>query len=117
MLFLLIALPLNLVLLGLFLWYTSMPSPRAFAASFLAAGAALALCVGLALVHYQRMVRGRTCPVLVTATACAAAAPLPLHPARARPVPVMGGVRAREERPAGRQAGRQEVQQDNFPVS
>lgn len=56
-LFLIIALPLNLVLLGLFLWYTAMPTPRAFAASFLASGVALALCVGLALVHYQRMVR------------------------------------------------------------
>ncbi|KAL4451645.1 hypothetical protein ABPG75_007307 [Micractinium tetrahymenae] len=54
-LFLLIALPLNLVLLGLFFWYTSMPTPRAFAASFLASGAALALGVALALVHYQRM--------------------------------------------------------------
>lgn len=55
MLFLVVALPLNMLLLGLFLWYTSM-RPRQFAASLLGTGAAAALAVALALLHYQHIV-------------------------------------------------------------
>ncbi|EFN55879.1 hypothetical protein CHLNCDRAFT_145486 [Chlorella variabilis] len=54
MLFLVVALPLNMLLLGLFLWYTSM-RPRQFAASLLGTGAAAALAVALALLHYQHI--------------------------------------------------------------
>lgn len=57
--FVLIALPLNLVLLGLWLWYCAM-SPQSFTMSFVGAGATMLLVVVLALAHYKRMV-SRAC--------------------------------------------------------
>jgi preprotein translocase subunit SecD len=52
-----VGVPLNLALLGLYCWYRSM-GPRRFAASLAASAAALAVVVTLALLHYQRIVRG-----------------------------------------------------------
>ena len=57
-LFLIIATPLNLALLGLFLWYTSM-KPRRFYLSLAGSAGAAALIVALALVHFQHLVRAR----------------------------------------------------------
>ena len=58
MLFLLLSLPLNLVLLGLFFWYCSM-RPRSFAATLLGSAALSALVVALALTHYKHIVSPR----------------------------------------------------------
>jgi hypothetical protein len=85
-LFLLIGLPLNLVLLGLFFWYCSM-RPRSFAASLFGSAALSVLVVTLALTHYKHIVSPRRlasqpgwaeaartpAPVLHTAPAAAAA--------------------------------------------
>lgn len=57
-LFLIIGLPLNLVLLGLYLWYRAAGSPKRFAASLAGSAAAAALIVTLLLLHFQRLVRG-----------------------------------------------------------
>lgn len=53
-----IGLPLNLALLGLYAWYRAAGSSRRFAASFAATAAALALATALALWHFQALVRG-----------------------------------------------------------
>ncbi len=67
-LLLIIGLPLNLVLLGLFCWYRAAGSPKRFAASFVGSGMAAVLVMTLLLLHFQRLVRGGGC----TACTCAA---------------------------------------------
>ena len=54
-----IGLPLNLVLLGLFCWYQAAGGAKRFAASFAGSSAAVALLLALLLLHFQRLVRGR----------------------------------------------------------
>jgi hypothetical protein len=54
-LLLIIGLPLNLVLLGLFCWYQAAGSPKRFATSFVGSSAAAALVVTLLLLHFQRL--------------------------------------------------------------
>lgn len=57
LLFVVISVPVNAVLFALWIWYRAM-EPRRFVASFLVTGTAFALCVALALVHYQHEVGG-----------------------------------------------------------
>ncbi|GAB4815444.1 hypothetical protein N2152v2_002490 [Parachlorella kessleri] len=54
LLFVVISLPLNLVLLGLWAWYCAM-TPKRFAASFVGAGVMMAVLVTVALVHYKHV--------------------------------------------------------------
>lgn len=55
LLFVVIALPLNLVLLGLWLWYRAM-TPKRFLASFVSTGVLFVLFVAGGLAYYERVV-------------------------------------------------------------